>query len=42
MIATLSRVIDEIQTLSPKEKGFVAQCILSSLDSPQDKNSSKI
>jgi len=41
MTATMHKVIDEIQTLTPTEKGFVAQYIISSLDTKQDENSTK-
>ena len=41
MTATMNRVMNDMQTLSANEKGFVVQCMISSLDTKQDENSTK-
>ncbi len=41
MTTSMNKVMDEIETLTPREKGFVAQYIIASLDTHQDENSTK-
>jgi len=41
MTATMNQVLNDVQTLTPTEKGFVVQCMISSLDTKQDENSTQ-
>ena len=41
MTTVMDRVMHEIETLTPREKGFVAQYIIASLDTRQDENSTR-
>ena len=41
MTTAMDKVMHEIETLTPREKGFVAQYIIASLDTCQDENSTR-
>jgi hypothetical protein len=41
MTTVMDKVMHEIKTLTPREKGFVAQYIIASLDTHQDENSTR-
>jgi putative addiction module component (TIGR02574 family) len=41
MTAIMDKVMNDIQTLTPSEKGFLVQYVISSLDTQQDENSNE-